>query len=167
MNETQRLIIDLFDKPRPLVGAEIQQLIAHVVSTPFSSRTLKINQWLHTELQRRDVNIQSLTMPSIELHLLKRIYFDQQWPSGTTATQYLHDLQQAVRHPGCQIWTYRWIGEAFVGFFAPSHIQHVPKPESLIFIAYSATYDRIKTGYQVTGTDAVFTDEFAQLTRQR
>lgn len=54
-----------------------------------------------------------------------------------------------------------------VGFLAPSHIQHVPKPETFIFVAYCADYSTIKTGFQASGAEAVFNSAFAHLVQHR
>ena len=92
---------------------------------------------------------------------------DQQWPLSSTVDQFIADLHQAVRHPEVQVWTYRWLGEVFAGFLAPSHIQNVPNPEALLFVAYSADHHVIKTGFQASSSDAIFTDAFEKLIRHR
>jgi hypothetical protein len=76
-------------------------------------------------------------------------------------------LHQAVRHPDAQIWTYRWLGESFVAFLAPSHVHNVPNAEEFIFVAYSADHGTIKTGFQASSPDAIFTEVFEHLTLQR
>ena len=76
-------------------------------------------------------------------------------------------MHQAVAHPDVQMWTYRWFGESFAGFLAPSHVQNVPDPEAFLFVAYSADHGAIKTGFQASSPDAIFTDAFERLTRHR
>ena len=165
MSQIPSLVRDLIDQSRHATNIELQQLIQHVAQASFSSRPLKINHWLRTELENRGVHISSSKYPSVEIHLMKRIYLDEQWPPKTTVKQFVADLHTAVQHPKCKIWTYRWFHESFAGFMAPSHMQKMPKSEKFIFIAYSADYDRIKTGYQTSGPEAVFTDEFEQRIR--
>lgn len=167
MNNVVQLILILISTNRQATDEELQQLITHVAQAPFSSRPLKINRWLRQELEARGLQVPSEKLPSVEIHLLKRIHLDRQWPPGTTVDQFIDDLHQAVQHPDVQVWTYRWLGEAFAGFLAPSHVQNVPNPEAFIFVAYSADYSVIKTGFQANSPDAIFTDAFESLTRHR
>ena len=108
-----------------------------------------------------------LKLSSLGIHLLKRIGEDQQWPVGTTEQQYVADLQHAVAHPDAQIWTYRYFGQPFIGFMAPSHVQTVAKPEQYIFVAYSPQYCTLTTGYQVSSKDTVFTAGYSNVLQQR
>lgn len=161
------LVQALVNTNRQATDSELQQLINHVVRVPFSSRRLKINRWLRRELENRGVQIPSEKSPSVEIHLLKRIYLDQQWPPETTVDDFVTDLHQAIQHREVQVWTYRWFGETFLGFLAPSHVQNVPNAETFIFVAYSADYDVIKTGFQASSPTAIFTTEFENLTRHK
>lgn len=166
MNNADQLIIALIETGRRATKEELRQITEHVAQSPFASRPLKINRWLRNELEKRQVAVPQPTIPAIELHLLKRVVFDQQWPPHTTVAQFLADLHQAVRHPKARIWTYRFLGEPFVGFLSPSHIQNVPRPEDFI-VAYSADYGTIKTGFQASSSEAIFTDEFENLIQHR
>lgn len=158
MNSSDELILTLIRTARQATDEEVQQLIAHVAQAPFSARLLKINRWVRQELKARGVQVASDKLPSVEIHLLKRIYLDRQWPPGTTVDRFVSDLHQAVQHSGVRIWTYRWLSEAFAGFLAPSHVQDVPHPEAFIFVAYNADHGVIQTGFQASGPEAIFTD---------
>jgi len=43
----------------------------------------------------------------------------------------------------------------------------VGNPEAFIFVAYSADYGAIKTGFQASSPEAVFTDELESLVRHK
>jgi len=43
----------------------------------------------------------------------------------------------------------------------------VPSPQPYIFMAYNPRYGAITTGYQASGLENIFTDEFEQLRKQR
>lgn len=161
--DSDDLIRDLIKTNRLASETELNQIVQHVSQRPVSTRLIKINRWLRHELAVRGVQISSERLPSIELHLLKRIYFDGQWPSHTTSVQYEADLHRSVLHPSVQVWTYLRLREHCVGFLAPSHIQSAPNPEPFIFVAYSADFGTIKTGYQASSSEAVFSDAFEQL----
>ena len=167
MNTVDQLIRDLIVSNRHATEEEQQRIVSHVANAPMSQRPVKINQWLRLELEARGIHIPSEKLPSVEIHLLKRVHFDGQWPPETRVAQFMADLHQAVRHPDAQIWTYRWLSESFAGFLAPSHVQNVPNPEAYIFVAYSADHHTIKTGFQASSVDAIFTDPFENLFRHR
>lgn len=165
--DTDSLIRMLILEQRQATVQEIAQIIDHVAHQPVSVFPLKINLWLRQEFEAIGVQVPLGKLPSAQIHLLKRIYYDGQWSPDTTITQFEIDLHKAVQHPAVQLWTYRWLGEHFVGFLAPSHVRHVPHPQQFIFVAYVADYGTIKTGFQTSGTDTIFTDEFEHLVRQR
>ena len=167
MNTVNQLVRSLIDSRRQATDEEQQRIIAHVAQAPLSSRPMKITQWLRQELEAQGVHVASEKLPSVELHLLKRIYVDGQWPPGTTVAQFTADLHRAVQHPDVRIWTYRWLGEAFVGFLAPSHVQDAPNPETFLFITYSADYGTIKTGFQASRPETIFTGAVDELIRHR
>ena len=167
MHVLQNLILSLIETGRTAADDELRQIVAHVVQAPFSTRLLTVNRQFRQDLADSGVQITATQLSSIEIHLLKRIYIEQQWPLATTITQYLADLHQAVQHPGCEIHTYRWRGESFLSFLAPSHVLHVPNPQPFLFVAYSADYGTIKTGYQVSSFSTLISHRFERLTRHR
>ncbi len=159
----QTLILD----NRRATDIETQQIITYVAQRPFASYPTRLTRWLRQELMTHGINISQDKQPSVEIHLLKRIYFDGQWSIGTTAEQFEADLHQSVQHPAVQIWTYRRLGEHYVGFLAPSHVHDAPHLKPFIFVAYSADYGTITTGFQASGANTIFTDAFEQLVQHR
>jgi hypothetical protein len=123
MMESDVLIKELIQTNHLASEVQLDQIVRHVAQRPVSIRLIKINQWLRHELRARGVQASLDRLPSAELHLLKRIYFDGQWPATTTVKQFEEDLHRAIRHPQAQVWTYRRFGEHCAGFMAPSHIQ--------------------------------------------
>jgi hypothetical protein len=170
MSTIHELVLTLTDTGRFATDQELVQLVIHVAQAPFSTRLIKVNPRFLQALAISGIQLPEPHLSSIELHLLKRVYIEQQWPVGTTTTQYLADLHQAVQHPTCAIYTYRWQGESFVGFLAPSQHgtnAHVRNPQPFIFVAYSADYGTIKTGFQASSAASIFTPLFQQLTCHR
>lgn len=167
MHDVDQLLLTLVNLNRQATDEELSQMITHVAQAPFSSRPVKMTRWLRQALEARGVRSPGEKLPSVDIHLLKRLYLDRQWPTGTTVEQFLADLHQAVRHPAVQVWTYRWLGEACAGFLSPSPLQHVPNPEAYIFVAYSADHGVIRTGFQASSPDAIFVAGVAHLTRHR
>ncbi|HDN79115.1 MAG TPA: hypothetical protein ENG33_01460 [Chloroflexi bacterium] len=165
--DIDQLIITLVETGRQASEDELQKIIEYVARAPFASYPVKISKWLREELRKHRFEITQSRMPSIELHLLKRIYVDKQWPPHTTAESFLADLHKAIQHPDVRIWTYKFRGEPYIGFLSPSHIQGVPNPEKFIYVAYSPRYGVIVTGYQASGPEAIFISGFENLKRQR
>jgi len=161
------LILSLIAAERQASEDELRRIRAHVAMAPFASRLVRVTRWLRERLAQRDIALTESRLPSVEVHLLKRIYVERQWPVGTTTSDYLADLHHAVQHPDVEMWTYRYYGEPMIGFLAPSHRQDVPSPRPFIFVAYNPRYGTIITGYQASGPETVFTEGIEQLRKQR
>jgi hypothetical protein len=84
MNNVNQLIRSLIDSNRQATEEELRQIVAHVTQAPMSSRPVKVNQWLRQELEARGVPVPAEKLPSVEIHLLKRIHLEGQWPPGAT-----------------------------------------------------------------------------------
>ena len=106
-------------------------------------------------------------VPAGEAHLLKRIYYDQQWPKDTTIDEFVADLHLAIQHRDVRVWTYEYFGDPCIGLLAPSHIQGTPGDRPLIFVVYNAQYGTLTTGYQASGPETIFNDKHQQLTQHR
>ena len=160
-------LFTLITGQRQATHEEILQIIAQVARRPIATYPVKMTFWLRQEFEMKGVSVPNTKLSSAQIHLMKRIHYDGQWPVDTTVAQFEADLHIAVQHPAVQIWTYRWANEHFAAFMAPSHVRNVQEPEDFIFVAYSADYGTIKTGFQASGVHTIFTDEFEHLVRHR
>jgi hypothetical protein len=160
------LIVELIEAGRQATEDELSQIVAHVAQAPFASRPVRPPSWLLEALARLGITMPA-RMPASEAHLLKRIYYDQQWPVGTTTDQFVADLRLAIRHPDARVWTYEYFGEPCVGLLAPSHIRDTPGAKSYIFVVYSARYRTLTTGYQASGPETIFNEKHQRLTQHR
>ncbi|MFB0545626.1 MAG: hypothetical protein ACETWB_01830 [Anaerolineae bacterium] len=167
LHNTDTLILALIASNRQASDEELRRIVAHLARAPFASRPVRVTRWLREQSAQRDKILTETKLPSVEIHLLKRVYIDQQWPLGTTALTYLADLHQAVQHPEAEIWTYRYYEEPMVGVLAPSHVRNVPNPQPFIYVAYNPRFGTIVTGYQTSGPEAIFTIGFEQIRKQR
>jgi hypothetical protein len=160
------LILDLIATGRQATREELAVIIAHVTQAPFASYLARVPGKLRQLLAKRGMTLPA-RLPSLEIHLLKRIYDERQWLIGTTADQYVVDLHRAVAHPDVQVWTYRYFEQPVAGFMAPSHVQDAPKPEAYIFVAYSPLHGTITTGYQASDISHVFTYGYTNVVRHQ
>ena len=167
MNDVDQLLLTLVRLNRQATNEAVPQMMTHVAQAPFSSRPVKMTRWLRQALEARGVRSPGEKLPSVDIHLLKRLSLDRQWPAGTTVEQFLTDLHQAVRHPAVQVWTSRWRGEACAGCLSPSPLRNVPNPDASMFVASSADHGVIRTGFQASSPEAIFAASLAHLTRHR
>ncbi len=78
MSDVTELILTLINTGQQATDEELRRLITHVAQAPFSSRPLRINRWLRQELEAQGLDIPLAKLPSVEIHMIKRIYLDQQ-----------------------------------------------------------------------------------------
>ena len=166
MKSVNDLIVDLITTGRQATAEELAIIIAHVAQAPFATYLSRVLKRLRRLIAKGGA-IVPRKLSSLEIHLFKRIYFEKQWPVGTTAKKYVADLHQAISHPDVYVWTYRYFGPPFVSFLAPSHVQGGFKPERYIFVAYSPLHGTITTGYQASDSSKILTDEFTELVQHR
>lgn len=82
--DIDQLIITLVEAGRQASEEELDHIIEHVARAPFASHPVKIRWGLREELCKHQLQVTQARMPSLELHLLKRIYVDRQWLPQTT-----------------------------------------------------------------------------------
>jgi hypothetical protein len=160
------LIVELIESGQRATDAELSQIVAHVARAPFASRLVRPPRWWRETLARLGITMPA-RVPASEAHLLKRVYYDRQWPVGTTTAQFVADLRLAIQHPDARVWTYEYFGEPCIGLLAPSHIRGTPGAKPYIFVAYSARYGTLTTGYQASGPETIFNEKHQRLTQHR
>ena len=166
-SEVDALIVEPVEQDRQATEEELARIVAHVAEAPFSSRPVRVPRRIRERLAQAACSPVASRLPSLELHLLERVHADKQWPVGTTAARYLDDLHRAVQHLAAQIWTYRYRGDPFIAFLAPSHVTGGRWPEPFLFVAYNARFGCIITGFQTKGVGEIFHGAFEKLRRQR
>lgn len=146
--------------PRHLSEVEIGRVLEHVARRPLDSRVARLKQ----EIRRlpgewKGYPIAYLrTLPLADIHVIKRVMVDHQWPEGTSVEKYLADLRDAMRRAE-RTYTYLFEGQAYVGLVARTTMEAL-RAEPLTWVAYSASYGVIRTGYQVRTVEEVFRSGF-------
>ncbi len=167
MTAIDGLILNLIKTGRRASVGEVTLLVAHVAQAPFASYPSQVPPLVRVGLQQAGITLPSGKVRSVEWHLLKRIYLDQQWPIGTTEAEFIADLHRAILHPRTEIWTYRYYSHPYAGFLSPSDVQHRSQAERSIFVAYSPVFGTITTAYQTGGINQVFDATFSDLVQHR
>ena len=141
---------------RLLTDNELQQIREHVATRALDERVVRVKRSIRdipgTWQGRPFSALRTLSLAQI--HLIERTILDQQWPPGTTLEQYVADLQDCVRSAD-QVFTFTRQGQAYMGFLAATTVQ-APNAQSRTWVAYSASYGVIRTGYQVEEIGDVF-----------
>ena len=161
------LILTLIETGRRASVEEVALLVAHVAQAPFASYPSQVPPLVRVGLQQAGITLPSGKVRSVEWHLLKRIYLDQQWPIGTTEAEFIADLHRAILHPRTEIWTYRYYSHPYAGFLSSSHVQQRSQVERSIFVAYSPLFGTITTAYQTGGISHVVDATFSDLVQHR
>ena len=160
MHPVDRLIREATLFPRHLSEIEIGRIREHVARQPIDSRVAYVKQ----EIRRLPGEWKGQTisriraLPLVEIHVIERVMIDLQWPEGTSNEKYTLDLQDAVRRAE-GIYTYGFRGQAYVGFLATTTVRALGA-EPLTWVAYSASFGVIRTGYQVKSVGEVFRSGF-------
>lgn len=166
MTETDALILKLIVDGRRATNAEVAEIIAHVVQVPFASYVSRVPVRVREELLVSGIACPA-RLPSVEWHLLERIYLDRQWTVNTTQEQYLADLRLAVQSPAVEIWTYLYFGRPYAGFIAPSQTRGAIDSERLLFVAYSPEFGSLTTGFRTADRRNVIDANWTEAIRQR
>jgi len=97
---------------------------------------------------------------SLKYHVVKRVAIEGQWANGTTAADYVADLQAAVRHPSSRLGVYaRRGGEVAVAVTdsndAIPFTRIGPGALPFLLVVYSTDRDMIVTGYQFSAYSTI------------
>jgi len=147
-----RLIRDLIDTRRQATMDEIEQIVDRIVSASFDTRLSAV-----VPVRDRGLFYQGQTLgpraAALTYHLAKRIVGDREWAYGTTAQQYVTDLQTAVNSRDARLVLYRRRGGHLATSLAtnrvpPSRLGPQAKPRLLV--VFSADRGTIITGYQTS-----------------
>lgn len=136
---------------------EWQEITARLASAEFSTRQVGVDRTIRGQVFQGEAL--GSRAPSITAHLAKRILVEQQWASGTTATEYLNDLRVALQHPSGRVAVYQMDdGRRVLAVLAPNEIPTSRlggEAKPFLWVVYNADYGTIVTGYQASGLDTI------------
>ena len=155
---TDRLIRDLIQTRREATAEEIDRIVRRMATAPFMgvvrvpTRDRGLSYLGRTVGTRED---------SLFYHLAKRVS-EGQWRSGTTETEYLRDLRDAVSDPEARLVVYALEGGNFAAVLAENSVPDTrlgDEPEAYVFVVYSANRGRIFSGYQASSIETISVSE--------
>ena len=149
-----RLIRDLLTAAHAATPVEIEQIVNHVAVAPFDHRILS------APVDLRGVAYLGRTLVprdnALFIHLVTRVFKDEQWVRGTTADEYQEDLSRAVRSPSARLALYTRRGGHLAATISQVHeavpvVRRGPKSLPFVLVVYSLERGAIITGYQCSG----------------
>jgi hypothetical protein len=152
-DESRRLIEELLATGRQPESTEIDQIIVLISTAPFEPREIRAP--LPERHLRYGQHSLAGPVPSLIDHLIKRVVVERQWAPGTTAQQYVRDIQQAVRHPAARLIVYVRRGGTMAAALVPTE-RVIPagrrgrRTRRNFAVIYSVDRGTIITAYQYT-----------------
>lgn len=151
-DDVNRLIRELARIRREATEDEKRKIVERLATAEFAGRYARVDPELRGEnyLGRLAGDRED----SLFAHLLRRVRKDRQWAEGTTEAQYVADLRAAARHPDARIFLYERRGGVFAAILAPNTVPAERRGalgRPFVFVAYSADWGKITTGYQTAG----------------
>ncbi|MGH2353029.1 MAG: hypothetical protein ACRDJN_15575 [Chloroflexota bacterium] len=151
-----RLIRELSQTDREATPAEVDQIIERMATAPFDSQTYTVRTkhrgltYLERSLGPRE--------PSLFYHLVKRVVAEEQWAYGTTESEYLTDLRDAVRSAAARLVVYARRGGSIAVTLTPTSAtvppeRRTPASLPLLLVVYSADRGMMISGYQISGLE--------------
>lgn len=146
-----QLICEVIQTGRATTNVEVRQILDHVGSAVFSTAVRRVpgrDRGLAYGGQMLGSRADSLMY-----HLIKRVVGEEQWATGTTATEYVADLHRAAYAPEARLLMYFSRDQHFAAVIArtgdavPSS-RLGPASAPNILVVYSADSGTIITGYQ-------------------
>lgn len=137
-----------------------EALLARVSGAAFAEHTVRPytgirgQSYLGVELRGR--------VPSVDAHVAKRVLFDREWAYGTTAGEYVRDLQRAVQQAEFATMHVEYPNSVNRVYAVQVFAQTAeavprerlgPKHKPWVCVIYSANHGKIVSGYQMLDND--------------
>ena len=153
-HSVDRLIRELIQTGRPALPGEIADILDRMATAPFDARIASVP----AQLRGRSYLGRTLGVreSALRIHLAQRVLADRQWAAGTTESEYLADLRQAVQDPTVQLLVYARRGGSVAATLTDTTrvvaaARRGPDALPWLYVAYSADRGMIASGYQATG----------------
>ena len=153
-----QLIVRLIREEIEASPEDVDAIVQRMATASFSRRAIRVPSsergldYGHIVLRR--------SSDSLAYHLVKRVRVEGQWADGTTADEYLDDIQAAVKHQAARILVYERSGDFFAAAISPT-TEVVPVGRlgrdwlPNLIVAYSARHAMVTTSYMFSRLAAV------------
>ncbi len=137
--------------------ADIEMIVERMATAPFNNQMQRAPRRLRGHLRGRLLEGRA---DALSLHLIKRVYEDEQWTRETTADEFLQDVRSAIRAKHARLVVFRNWGGSFAATIVetesivPSY-RRGSRTERLLFSLYSADSAIIVTAYMISSLAAL------------
>jgi hypothetical protein len=145
--EADRLILEAATAPRDLDAAELALVLQHVARAGFDPDALERVggrlagvPWQGRVLKGGD------RLPPAEVHYLRHVVAQDEWPEGTTLAEYLQSMRAAILDRASGVFVSRFGGNWQIAVICPSRDLRGPGGHEWVMVEY-----RVTTGLWVTG----------------
>jgi hypothetical protein len=97
---------------------DVDRIVQRMAAAPFNRRPTRVLS-RDRGMAYGDIVLGRLADP-LELHLVKRVVYEEQWAFGTTADEYLNGLRAAVLHPEARLMVYERAGDLVASTISPT-----------------------------------------------
>jgi hypothetical protein len=162
------LIRELIETRRGAEPVEIERILDRIATAQFDARAVRV------PIEERGLAYGSRRLlpqdDTLFVHLVRRVVLDQEWATGTTANEYVQDLQQAARSRSVRLVIYTRRGGSIAGILAPTTFavpaaRLGPGSSPELYVVYSPDRGVIVSGYQVPSRNELAIPEDAQWLR--
>lgn len=120
---------------------KLTKIVKNSDQASFAPNLLEVEEALWGGFWQGDVIGPGYCLPAAELALLRAVRLDGYWPTKTTLSQFLADLQTACRHPQAGVWTLTVAGQ-------PCAVLAAPVAQMLTVVWYCASTGKLHAGYR-------------------
>ncbi len=112
----REFVSELILQSKQVPPEQLARLIGQAGAAPFAEDLLEVEESLWGGFWQGDVIAPGYSLPAVELALLRAIRLEETWPEGTTVTEFLADLRQAITEPHAGVWMLAVAGEPCIAF---------------------------------------------------
>ncbi len=150
MADARHLMLEAATGALPLSGSELEQISAHVAGAGFdpdaperAGGRIAGASWRGRRLKGRDL------LPPAEIHYLRHVVVQDEWPRGTTLDAYVESVRAIIRDPASGLFVSRYRGQAWQwAVVRRSGSLRGPGGGDWVLVEYRLETDRWVTAFQ-------------------
>ena len=147
--EANRLILEAGASGRELSADELRRVLEHVARAGFQVRTLAKASRLGGIVWGGRVLKGNDRLPSAEVHYLRHVVAEQEWPPGTTLAAYLQSIRDVILDPASGVLVSQLQGEWQLTVVRRSGPLRGPAGHEWVMVDYRVSISSWVTAYQL------------------
>lgn len=131
-----------------VTATDLSAVTAHIAGVGFSQSSTRAGGRLAGLAWKGSVLSGGDMLPNAEAHYLRHCIANNEWPVGTTLSDYLASLQSVVTNSSTRVFVSRYQGLWQVGFADEAGQYRGPQGNRWILVEYRCSVDGWVTGFQ-------------------